>query len=61
VRVRFTPAGVEADDELLRLVLAAPRSRPVVVVSGDRRVRSGAGELGANVVGSATLVDLLRR
>lgn len=61
VQVRYTQAGVEADDDLLALVLEAPRVGPVVLVSGDRRVRDGAGALGANVMGSDTFADVLRR
>jgi hypothetical protein len=59
VDVRFTPADVEADDEILRLVDAAPLDRAVVVVSDDRRVRHGAAARGANVVGSRQLRPLL--
>ena len=61
VHVRYTEAGVEADDDLLALAADVPVHRPVVVVSADRRVREGAARLGANVVGSETLADLLRR
>jgi predicted RNA-binding protein with PIN domain len=61
VHVRYTAEGVEADDDLLALGADVPGHRPVVVVSDDRRVRAGAAALGANVVGSGTLVDLLRR
>ncbi|MCU1485706.1 MAG: hypothetical protein JWN67_2452 [Actinomycetia bacterium] len=61
VHVRYTEAGVEADDDLLALAADVPTHRAVVVVSDDRRVRDGAARLGANVVGSTTLADLLRR
>jgi predicted RNA-binding protein with PIN domain len=61
VHVRYTPAGVEADDDVLALVAAVPARQPVVVVSDDRRVRDGAAALGANLVGSGTFADLLRR
>jgi predicted RNA-binding protein with PIN domain len=61
VHVRYTEAGVEADDDLLALAADVPAHRAVVVVSDDRRVREGAARLGANVVGSTTLADLLRR
>jgi predicted RNA-binding protein with PIN domain len=61
VQVRFTAAGVEADDEVLELLVASPAERPVVVVSDDRRVRGGARRLGANVVGVDQLVAALRR
>lgn len=61
VNVRYTVAGVEADDHVLALAADVPQPRPVVVVSDDRRVRDGAMALGANVVGSGVLVELLRR
>jgi predicted RNA-binding protein with PIN domain len=61
VHVRYTEAGVEADDDLLALAADVPAHRVVVVVSDDRRVREGAAALGANVVGAATLTELLRR
>lgn len=61
VRVRFTAAGVEADDEILDLIASVPLERPVVVVSDDRRVRAGAAQRGANVVGSRQLQPLLLR
>ena len=58
---RYTQAGVEADDVLLDLTADVPIARPVVVVSDDRRVRDGAADLGANVVGSEVFVALLGR
>ncbi|MCU1374424.1 MAG: hypothetical protein JWO68_1710 [Actinomycetia bacterium] len=61
VHVRYTESGVEADDDLLALAADVPAHRAVVVVSDDRRVREGAAALGANVVGAATLTELLRR
>jgi predicted RNA-binding protein with PIN domain len=61
VQVRFTPAGVEADDEVLDLLAALPVDRPVVVVSDDHRVRGGGRRLGANVIGVDQLVAALRR
>lgn len=61
VRVRFTSAEVEADDEILDLIATVPTERPVVVVSDDRRVQRGARRRGANVVGSRQLQPLLLR
>lgn len=61
VHVHYTEAGVEADDDLLALAADVPVHRAVAVVSDDRRVRDGAAGLGANVVGSGTLAELLRR
>lgn len=60
VRVRFTPVEVEADDAILEMISSAP-DVPVIVVSNDRRVITGAMERGANVVTSHTLVGLLRQ
>lgn len=59
VRVQFTPEGVEADDRILELVDAVPPERHVIVVSNDRRVRAGADERSANVVGSTELLSLI--
>ncbi len=61
VRVYFTEAGVEADDRLLEFARRFPESRPVTVVSSDRRVRAGAREAGANVVSASALLELGRR
>jgi hypothetical protein len=61
VRVRFTRAEVEADDEILDSIASFPLDRPVVVVSDDRRVRRGARARGANVVGSRQFQPLLLR
>jgi len=59
VRVRFSPAGVTADEVLLELVRAEPAGRPVVVVSSDAEVAAGAVRAGARSIPSATLVSLL--
>jgi predicted RNA-binding protein with PIN domain len=61
VRVRFSPAGVEADDVVLQLVDELPRHRPVVVASSDRRVRDGARARGAATVSSTPLLSVLHR
>jgi predicted RNA-binding protein with PIN domain len=61
VHVRFSPAGVEADDVVLDLVAQLPPAWPVVVASSDNRVRDGARALGANVVHARQLLDALRR
>ena len=58
-RVRFSPADVEADDEILGLVEARPVDDPVTVVSNDRRVLEGARERGANVITSTVLLEVL--
>jgi predicted RNA-binding protein with PIN domain len=59
VQVRFSPAGVEADDVVLELAATLPAEQPVVVASNDRRVRDGARRVGANVVSSDQLLAVL--
>lgn len=61
VKVSFSPAGVEADDVVIDMASSAPRSRPVVVVSSDRRVRDGAADAGANTLSSNTLLAAIGR
>ena len=61
VRVRFSPAGVEADDVIIDLVAATPAQRAVVVASSDHRVRDGARRHGANLLTARQLVAALRR
>lgn len=60
VRIRFSPAGVPADDVVRDLVDKLPADRPVVVVSSDREVAEGARARGANVLGSRQLLDAVR-
>ena len=59
VRIRFSPPDVEADDVVLDLVAQLPASRPVIVVSSDKRVREGARRGGANLLYSRQLLDAL--
>lgn len=61
VKVRFSPAGVEADDVILARVADIDPSRPVLVASSDRRVQDGAAAQGANVISSDQLLAALRR
>jgi predicted RNA-binding protein with PIN domain len=61
VRVRFSPPGVEADDVVIDLVRRLPAATPLVVASSDNRVRDGVRRLGANVIHSRQLVELLAR
>ncbi len=58
VREIFTPADVEADDEILRRA-AVRVDASLVVVSSDRRVRDGAQALGVDVLASERLLALL--
>ncbi len=59
VRIRFSPDGVEADDVIIDAVAAIDQTRPITVVSSDKRVRSGAAKSGANVLFSAQLLALI--
>lgn len=59
VRVRFSPAGVTADDVIARLVEAEPNGRPVVVVSSDREVAEHARSAGARPVAADALIRQL--
>ena len=61
VRVRFSPAGVTADEVLRDLVRAEPEGRAVVVVSSDLEVASSAARSGARAVPAVALVRLLDR
>lgn len=58
VRVLFTARTVEADDEILAQLDAHPE--PAIVVSNDRRVRTGARERGAEVVRSEEFIAIVR-
>jgi predicted RNA-binding protein with PIN domain len=59
VRVTFTEAGVEADDDIIDEVAATDPSIPVAVMSADRRVRDGVSACGANLLSPNDLRDLL--
>jgi len=59
VRVRFSPAGVTADDVIARLVSAEPTGRPIVVVSNDAEIASHARREGARPATSQALVALM--
>ena len=59
VTVRFTPEGIEADDEIIATVGSLDPAQPVTVVSSDKRVREGARKNGANVLYSEQLLAFL--
>jgi predicted RNA-binding protein with PIN domain len=61
VRVRFSPAGVTADEVVRDLVRAEPEGRTVVVVSSDREVAGFAAKAGARPIPSVALLRLLDR
>jgi predicted RNA-binding protein with PIN domain len=58
VEVVFTDAGRTADDEIVARTNAAPRERPVVVVTSDNELRSRVATLGATVTRSPALLGL---
>jgi hypothetical protein len=59
VTVRFSPAGVEADDVIIERCRDYPLWQPLVVVSHDSRVRESVRELGANLVQPSKLLVLM--
>ena len=61
VRVRFSPAGVSADEVIRQIAAAEPPGRPVVVVSSDREIADGVRRSGARPVAAEALVRLLTR
>jgi predicted RNA-binding protein with PIN domain/TolA-binding protein len=58
VQLRFTEAGVEADDVIISMVPDLAATTGAVVVSSDRRVRDAASASGAAVVYSHTLLEV---
>ncbi|MFC0624411.1 NYN domain-containing protein [Kribbella deserti] len=61
VRIRFSPAGVTADEVIRQLVRAEPPGRPVVVVSSDREVADSIVAMGARALAASTLITRLAR
>jgi len=59
VEVRFTPAGITADDELVLAVEAT--DEPVVVVTDDRELATRVGASGADVIGTVAFIGMVRR
>ena len=59
VRVRFSPAGVIADDVIRELVRAEPPGRPVVVVTNDQEILRDVRLLDAWTAGSQALLRML--
>lgn len=58
VRVRFTTAGLSADEEIRRL--ASETDEPVVVISSDREVREGTEASGAIALWSEALIGWIQ-
>jgi len=59
--VRFSPAGVIADEVIRQLVRAEPPGRPVVVVSTDREVADSIVKLGARALTASSLIARIAR
>lgn len=56
IRVRFSPAGVIADDLIRDLVSSEPLGRPVIVVSTDRELAKSVTKQGARSVAASALI-----
>lgn len=61
VRVRFSAAGVTADEVIADLVAAEPEGRPLVVVSSDAEVSSHARRAGGRPATAQALIGLFGR
>jgi predicted RNA-binding protein with PIN domain len=61
VNVRFSPAGVSADDVIRQLVAELPDDVPVVVVTSDNAVVADVRAMGANTLGSAQFLSGIGR
>jgi predicted RNA-binding protein with PIN domain len=61
LRVVFSAAGQEADEVVVGEVMFRPDEVPVIVVSSDREVRTGAEAEGATVLAADVLLQLMRR
>ena len=59
VRVRFSAAGVTADDLIRELVLAEPPGRPLVVVTNDAEILRDVRLSGAWSAGSQALLRMV--
>ncbi len=57
-RVRYSPAGITADDVIRAEVASLDPARPVVVVTNDAAIRRDVAAAGANLVASGSLADL---
>jgi predicted RNA-binding protein with PIN domain len=61
VRVVFSPAGIDADEEIIDAVTSLSAAQPVTVATDDRRVRDEVMARGANVISAAQLLGVLGR
>jgi predicted RNA-binding protein with PIN domain len=60
-RIRYSPAGVTADDVIREEIAGLNLARPVAVVTDDREIRRDAIAAGANAIASAALVHVALR
>lgn len=61
VRVSFSTAGTDADEDIIAFVGGLPTDRAVTVATSDRRVALEVDRRGANVISSAQLLGVLGR
>jgi predicted RNA-binding protein with PIN domain len=61
VRISFSAAGTDADEDIIAFVDDLPATRPVTVATSDRRVALEVQQRGANVISSAQLLAVLGR
>ncbi len=61
VTVRFAPAGVTADELLIRQILSERNPRGLIIVSSDRSVQEAARRHGASVWSAAEFLAYMRR
>jgi predicted RNA-binding protein with PIN domain len=61
LRVRFSPAGVSADDAIRGEVAAHPPAEPVVVVTNDLAIRGDVARSGVNLLRSEQLLAVAVR
>ena len=57
-RVRYSPAGITADDIIRAEVAGLDPARPVVVVTNDAAIRRDVAAAGANLIASGAFADL---
>ena len=59
--IRYSPAGVSADDEIRVEVAGTPVDRAVVVVTNDQAIRRDVAAAGANLISSDAFLATARR
>ena len=58
--IRYSPAGVSADDEIRVEVAGTPVDRAVVVVTNDQAIRRDVAAAGANLISSESFLAIAR-